>query len=249
MFGWSIALVSSARCLSAVLPRGVVYGGTSFAGWCSESTPGAALCRADWWIWRGFEDCFEAEDANVRRSAACWVVGRAAGSAAMRKQRVQIFFEAMIHLILALGAVVYVRLYSSGSNGRLEMPEGDGQPALSWGEGSRSEMDDGQALPQLPASSSQDSQAFRPRRVEDRVKITAAHSSIVHCQQHHLLTFRGKGKHQAPRGFYIQARSATARRICKSAGKVYGTYKSDTTSALPSILGPSIRSDSKCTLG
>ena len=97
LFGCSIALVSSALSLSVVLPLGVVYGGTSFAGWCSESTPGAALCRADWWIWRGFEDCLEAEDAKVRRSAACWVVGRAAGSVAIRRQRVHMFLEAMVY--------------------------------------------------------------------------------------------------------------------------------------------------------
>lgn len=165
LFGCSMALVSSSRCLSVVLPRGAVYGGSTFAGWCSESTPGAALCRADWWIWRGFEDCLEAEDAKVRRSAACWVAGRAAGNAAMRKQRVHMFLEAMITPVIALGAVVYVRLHSSESNGRLDVPEGDGQPATSSAECLSSEMDDGQALPQLPASSKPRFEAFRPRRV------------------------------------------------------------------------------------
>lgn len=46
LFGCSMTLLSS-LCLSVVLPRGVEYGGASFAGWCSESTPGAALCRAE----------------------------------------------------------------------------------------------------------------------------------------------------------------------------------------------------------
>jgi hypothetical protein len=61
------------------------------------------------------EDGFEAEDAKVRRSAACWVVGRATGSAATRKQRVHMFLEAMITPVLALGVVVYNGLYSSVS--------------------------------------------------------------------------------------------------------------------------------------
>lgn len=84
----------------------------------------------------------------------------------MRKQRVHMFLEAMITPVVALGAVVYVRLHSSGSNGRLDVPEGDGQPATSSAECLSSEMDDGQqALPQLPASSKPRFEAFRPRRV------------------------------------------------------------------------------------
>jgi hypothetical protein len=55
----------------------------------------------------------------------------------MRKQREHMFLEAMVTPVIALGTVVYVRLYSLGPNGRLEAPEGDVQPA-------RLEMDDGQ---------------------------------------------------------------------------------------------------------
>lgn len=97
LFGCSMARTSSSLCLSVVLPLGVVYGGTSFAGWCSESTPGAARWRGEWWICRGFEDCFEAaDDVNVRRRAAFWAAGRAVGTAAMRRQRVQMCLEAMV---------------------------------------------------------------------------------------------------------------------------------------------------------
>jgi len=97
LFGCSMARTSSSLCLSVVLPLGVVYGGTSFAGWCSESTPGAARWRAEWWICRGLEDCFvAAEDAKVRRRR----VGRAVGTAAMRRQRVQMFLETMVYLVL-----------------------------------------------------------------------------------------------------------------------------------------------------
>lgn len=95
--GCSIALISSSLCLSVVLPLGVMFGGTSFAGWWNESTPGAARWRAELWICRGFEDCFEAaDDVNVRRRAAFWATGRAVGTAAMRRQRVQMFLEAMV---------------------------------------------------------------------------------------------------------------------------------------------------------
>jgi hypothetical protein len=71
LFGCSIARISSSLCLSVVLPLGVIFGGIAFAGWCSESTPGAARWRAELWICRGLEDCFEAtDDVNVRRRAA-----------------------------------------------------------------------------------------------------------------------------------------------------------------------------------
>lgn len=98
LFGCSIARISSSLCLSVVLPLGVMFGGTSFAGWCSESTPGAARWRAELWICRGLEDCFEAaDDVNVRRRAAFWATGRAVGTAAIRRQRVQMFLEAMVY--------------------------------------------------------------------------------------------------------------------------------------------------------
>ena len=47
LFGCSIARISSSLSLSVVLPRGVIFGGISFAGWCSESTPCAARWRAE----------------------------------------------------------------------------------------------------------------------------------------------------------------------------------------------------------